>query len=201
MNKAKFLEYFKRKETPSRDESGITITKVVASSTNAVTNAELTLVENEIEKSCKEPSNYQKEIPKKIKQEVGIYADSFGTAAAIKKFSAKYGKYTFHRTTVNSWKNKFKGGVKNGTFNKAGRPNLLDNDLMKKVKDIAIGTRSAGGVINRKQILNIAKGVIKANNPNSLKEFGGTLELTDRWARSVLDSMQWVKRKGDNWKN
>ena len=81
-------------------------------------------------------------------------------------------------------------------FKKAGRPNLLDSNLIKKVKDIAIGTRTARGVINRRQILNIAKGVVKANNPNSLKEFGGTLKLTDRWVRDLLDSMEWNKRKG-----
>ena len=68
--------------------------------------------------------------------------------------------------------------------------------MIKKVKDIAFGTRSAGRVINRKQILNIANGVVKANNPNSLKEFGGKLELTDRWARYLLNTMEWKKRKG-----
>ena len=37
----------------------------------------------------------------------------------------------------NSWKAKCK--VANPTFKKAGRPNLLDEILFKKVKDIAIG--------------------------------------------------------------
>ena len=64
------------------------------------------------------------------------------------------------------------------------------------MKDIAIGARAPGGVINRKQILNIAKGVVKASNPSSLKKFGRTLELTDRWARDLLDSMELNKRKG-----
>ena len=102
-------------------------------------------------------------------------------------------KYTFNRTTVNSWKAKSKN---KSVFNKAGRPNILGENLIKKVKDIAIGTRAAGGVINRKQILNIAKGVIRANDPNALEEYGGTLNLTDRWARHVLTKMEWIKRKG-----
>ena len=196
MNKQSFLEYFQQKATCSKDTTEINITKIVSSATKNVTNAELTLVEKEIENSVNRPRKYEKDIPKKIKQEVGIYADSYGTAAALKKFKLKYSKFTFNRTTVNSWKNKFKGGVNSATFKKAGRPNLLNENLLKKVKDIAIGTRSAGGVINRKQILNIAKGVVKANNPNTLNEFGGPIELTDRWARNVLDSMEWVKRKG-----
>ena len=88
-----------------------------------------------------------------------------------------YGKYNFNRTTGNPWKAKCK--VANPTFKKAERPNLLDETLLKKVKDIAISTRAAGGVISRKQILNIAKGVVRANNLNALKEFGGSLDLTD----------------------
>lgn len=63
------------------------------------------------------------------------------------------------------------------------------------MENIAIGTRASGDVINRRQILNIAKDVVKANNPSSLKEFGGTLELTDRWERVSLDFTEWKKRK------
>ena len=64
------------------------------------------------------------------------------------------------------------------------------------MKDIAIEPTAAGGVTNKRQTLDIAKGVVKANSPSSLKELGGTLELTDRWARDLLDSMEWNKRKG-----
>ena len=55
---------------------------------------------------------------------------------------------------------------------KIGRPNLLENDLLKKVNDIAVGTQLAG-VVNRRQLICIANGVVRANNPNLLKEFGG----------------------------
>ena len=81
---------------------------------------------------------------------------------------------------------------------------MLDETQLKKVKDIAIGTRAAGGVINRKQVLNIPKDVIRANNPNALKAFGGSvwwkrlveafggsLDQTDRWAGDVLKQLKW----------
>ena len=97
---------------------------------------------------------------------------------------------------MNNWKNKCKTGGDNFVFKKVGRPNLLDDNLIKNVKDIAIGTRQAGGVINRRQIVNIAKGVVRANNPDILKEFGGTVELTNRWARRVLSDLNWSKRNG-----
>ena len=126
-----------------------------------------------------------------------MYAKVYGTVSAIKKFSSKYAKYNFNKTTVNSWKAKSK--VANPTFKKAGRPNLLDETLLKKVKDIAIGTRPAGGVINRKQILNIAKGVVTANNPNALKELGGSLDLTVRWARDVLKETEMEQTQKNRW--
>ena len=78
-----------------------------------------------------------------------------------------------------------------------GRPNILDDHLIRKVKDIAIETRQAGGVIDRRLILNIAKGVIRANNPDILKEFGGIVESTDRWARRILSKFNWSKCKGN----
>ena len=73
---------------------------------------------------------------------------------------------------------------------------MLEETLLKKVKDIAIGTRAAGGVTNRKQILNIAMGVVRANNPNALTEFDGILDLTDGRARDVLKQLKWSKHKG-----
>ena len=122
-----------------------------------------------------------------------MYAKVHGTASAIKNFSSKYAKYNFNRTTVNPWK--AKGEIANPTFKKAERPNLLDKTLLKKVKDIAIGTRAAGGVINRKQILNVAKDVVRANNPNVLKESSGSLDLADRWARDVLKQLSGANAK------
>ena len=170
------------------------ITNVIKSATNDITNAELTLLAKEIQKSCNQKVKYQKAVLETIQKEVGMYAKVYGTASAIKTFSSKYAKYNFNRTMVNSWKAKCK--VSNPTFKKTGRPSLLDETLLKKVKDIAVGTRAAGGVINRRQILNIAKGAVRANNPNALKEFGGSLDLTGLWARDVLKQLEWSKCKG-----
>ena len=39
-------------------------------------------------------------------------------------------------------------------------------------------------------------GVVKANEPDLLKEHGGHLELTEDWVRHLLKSMESVKRKG-----
>ena len=68
--------------------------------------------------------------------------------------------------------------------------------MLKKVKDIALGTRMTGGVINMRQLISIATGVVRGNNPNLLKEYGGHLVLTDKWARGVLEKLTRNKRKG-----
>ena len=39
--------------------------------------------------------------------------------------------------------------------------------------------------------------MVKANNPSSLKEFSGKLELTDQWGRDLLEPMEWNKCKGE----
>ena len=121
MNKESFLEYFKRKDLASKDDT-IQITKIVTSATNNISNTELHLVEDEIKKSVKHLTKYQKEIPDNVKQEVGIYTNSFGTASVIKKFKLKYygKKYSFNRTTIDSWNLKYKDGANSVTFKKVG---------------------------------------------------------------------------------
>ena len=68
--------------------------------------------------------------------------------------------------------------------------------MLKKIKDVLIRLCLAGTVISRKMAVVIGTGVVKANKPNILREFGGSLELTEGWAHNVLKGMDWVKRKG-----
>ena len=77
-----------------------------------------------------------------------------------------------------------------------GRPNLLDDEFLIKVKDMVTGVCMAGVVISRKTVTAIGTGAIKANCPSKLKDFGGHIALTEVWARGVLKSMGWSKRKG-----
>ena len=133
--------------------------------------------------------------PAKIKKEEYLYARYFGTASAIKKFTIKYTKCSFIKTTVNTWKKKCNDGDWT-VMKRVGRANLLDSGMLKKVKDIALGTRMAGGVISRRQLISIATGVVRANNPNLLKEYSDDLVLTDKWARGVLEKLGWSKLKG-----
>ena len=67
--------------------------------------------------------------------------------------------------------------------------------MLQKVRNVIIGSGLAGTVISRKMVTAIGTGVIKINELRILKEFGGSPELTESWARNVLNNMNWVKRK------
>ena len=111
----------------------------------------------------------------------------------------KYPKYTFIRTSVNHWKKKIEKDKKNNSatvHRRKGRPNLLDDEFFVKVKDMVTGARIAGGAISRKMVIAIGTGVIKSNCPSKLKDFEGLIALTEGWARGVLKSIGWSKRKG-----
>lgn len=60
MNKTQFLEYFKNNKLSSSDNTEITVTKVVASATQIISNAELSLVEDEIEVKISENNPLKK---------------------------------------------------------------------------------------------------------------------------------------------
>ena len=77
-----------------------------------------------------------------------------------------------------------------------GRPNLLADVFLVKVKDVVTRVRMAAGVISRKIVIAVRTGVTKANFSPKLIDFGGRIVLTKGWARSVLKSMAWSKRKG-----
>ena len=108
MNWNEFLYYLKQKKLAAEKnhEKVIRITKMLTFSTYDISNVVLILGEEEIQQSKKSSAKYQKTIPKHFRR--GIYADSFGNASAIKRFTSKYGKYSFNRTTTNLLKNELK---------------------------------------------------------------------------------------------
>ena len=68
--------------------------------------------------------------------------------------------------------------------------------MLKKIKDVIIGSRLAGTVISRKMIVAIGTGVVE---PKILREFGGSLEFTEgskRFERYGLG-----EKKRDQWES
>ena len=60
--------------------------------------------------------------------------------------------------------------------------------------------RLSGAVISRKMLINIDNGVLEANDLKILSKFGGYITLTEDWAGGIVQSIDWVKRKGTNGK-
>lgn len=171
----------------------------LASASGSTNQAEIAAIDKEIRSIVQPRKHYNTSVPEQIKNEIGEFALKNGTKSALEKFKKKYPKYTFVRTSVNNWKKKIEKDKKqnNDTVHRRkGRPNLLDDQTLGKVKDVVTGVRLAGGVISRKMVIAIGTGVLKANCPSKLKEFGGHIELTEGWARHVLETMKWSKRKG-----
>ena len=123
------------------------------------------MVMDKVEKSTARQSY---NIPKHIRMEVGKYALAHSTKDALAKFSKQYPKYTFKRTSINSWKASFKNNGNSQNLKKIGRPNLVSEELLKRTKDIIIGSRLAGLVISRRMIIVVGAGVIKANDPGTI---------------------------------
>ena len=83
---------------------------------------------------------------------------------------------------------------------KKGRPNLVNDEMLQKIRDVIIGSRLAGTVISWKMVTMVQAGGFKANEVTILKEFGVSLELTKGWARNFLNTIDWLIRKGTNGK-
>ena len=83
-------------------------------------------------------------------------------------------------------------------FKNAGEPNILDNNLIKKAKYVAIGMRAAGGGINMSWIPNITVGVVKAKNSSSLREFWWNAPV-QRLMNERFTTLYGMER--ENWQN
>ena len=100
MNKEKFLANFKKKSQSKDETDGIQITNVLTSVIENFNSVEVAYAEEEMQKTHKCPKKYLVEISAKLKKEVGLYARDFGIASEIKKFTTRYAKYSFIRTTI-----------------------------------------------------------------------------------------------------
>ena len=198
-SKTDLRSYFKKIDSDNETSSSSQkAPRPFQSASNIITGeAAIQYVEQEVKKQVAKSTVKYSNVPSKIKEEIGRYALIHGTKSAIDRFPKVFTKYSLKRTTVNGWKESCKKKKNNQPIvpiQRKGRPNLADNEMLKKIKDIVVGSRLAGRAISPKMVIAVATGVIKANDPNILREFGESLELTEGWARSVLKSMDYCIR-------
>ena len=77
-----------------------------------------------------------------------------------------------------------------------GRPAILTDELMTEIKQILSNLRVAGYAISRKVVLSVGNGVLSSRCPDKIAKNGGNITLSIKWARNILKSMNWVKRRG-----
>lgn len=140
--------------------------------------------------------------PEKIKREVAHYAWKNGIPAARKWAATKYPEFVFLRESVRDWRNKFskyfESHNQSSTFTipRAGRPAMLKDEYTTEIKAILHNLRASGGAISRKTVIAVGNGVLSVRCPELMTKNGGNIKLSTKWARGVLKSMDWVKRRG-----
>ena len=76
-----------------------------------------------------------------------------------------------------------------------GRSSKMSDELTTEVKSILHNLRVTDGAVARKTVRAIGNGVLKARCRELLEENGGSITLTTKWARGVLKSLDWVKKR------
>ena len=76
-----------------------------------------------------------------------------------------------------------------------GRPFLLPDKLDLHIRKHLLATRAAGWKVNRRITLGTGIGVVRALKPSLLPDHGRSLVLGRAWAESVLERMNFIKRK------
>ena len=127
-SKTDLRAYFKRRATGSDGPAAKKKNpnpEIIASATEHVNRAENEMVMDEVEKSaaCQSYNN----LPKHIRMEVRKYALAHSTKDALAKFSKQYLKYTFKRTSINSWKASFKNNGNSQNLKKIDQIFCLKN--------------------------------------------------------------------------
>ena len=80
MNRKLFLHFVKQKVLALKNnEKEISATKIVTSLTNNILNAEVTVAEENIQKSVKHLGRHQQAIPENVSKEVQLFANTIGT--------------------------------------------------------------------------------------------------------------------------
>ena len=177
------------------------LSKEVPATTISAANKEVLecLKHSEDEKGAKKRGTYQK-YSGDVKAKIGNYAAANGTSAAICYFKSDFPNLKY--TSVCEWKNavaaltrKSHEMVETLEEKKRGRPSLLPEDITSHLTKYIHAIRDAGGIINTAIVIAAGLGIVKNVNPGLLECNGGYVVLKKSWAKYLLSSLNFVKRK------
>ena len=75
---------------------------------------------------------------------------------------------------------------------------MLGIEMDKAVQEYINSTRAAGDVVNTAIVMGAAEGIISARDVSKLVSYGGHINISKGWAKSLLMRMGYVKRKASN---
>ena len=116
--------------------------------------------------------------------------------------SKKYPQISFKRETVRNWKIKHQKNFQSQereelfTIPRQGRLSMVSDELVTEMKAILHNLRVSGGAIRWKTVIVIGNIVLSSRCPEKLIKNGGSVTLTTKWARGILEALDWVKRRG-----
>ena len=73
---------------------------------------------------------------------------------------------------------------------------MVSDEIVTEIKAILHNLCVSGGAVTRKTVIAIGDGVLSSRCPEKLAKNGGSVTLTTKWARGILKSLDWVKRRG-----
>ena len=79
-----------------------------------------------------------------------------------------------------------------------GSPAILTEGLMTEIKQILSNLRGDGCAISTMVVISVGNGVLSSRCPDKMAKNGGNIAFSIKWARNILKSMNWVKRRGYN---
>ena len=87
-------------------------------------------------------------------------------------------------------------GVELFTVPRKGHPSMVSDELLTEIKAILHMLHVSGEVISRKTVIAIGNWILSSRCPEKWTKNGGSVTLTTIWAREILKSLDWVKRRG-----
>ena len=144
------------------------------------------------------------------KLKVAKRASEMGVTNTIRHFKKDFSDRPLKESTVRTWMNKYKRELaerrRSGSdlemkmlpSRKRGHPLLLGEVLDHQVQEYIKCLREAGAVINTAIVMAVAEGIVKSDDSNKLMCNGGHLCITKSWAKSLLNRLGYVKRRGSS---
>ena len=82
----------------------------LSSASGDVSNVELTIVGEDIKKSCQARKHCNTNISESVKLEFGNFTKVYETKTSLDKFQKNYPRHTFLQTSIDNWKRRITSG-------------------------------------------------------------------------------------------